>query len=399
MCHWGLTVSPGELSKKSTRFATNNPWLAYQLALAQCDGLHRHRHLLGGLPALAQEYPEALCRCIAEATRSAVFDMPQPSFMGMENQETTSVNFHADEEEDPELNDGMMRTTDGLPPLTEAQKRLVHRVHCNTGHPPKERLLRAFRAAGALPQVIHYIKNEHHCDDCHIRQGPDNHRRAQLPRTFSFNKVVSLDFLYIRWRECSVAILNAVDLGTGYQVAVRSPMAEGTSGGTPTSQTAWNLFLSTWIRYLGAPQLVISDPGNEFRGAFARGLEHMGIMQHLTHPESPWENGRAERHGGWLKERLDKELQSGRGIVQDLSDLDELLSAITSAKSNWLNKGGFTPSQLVFGHLPRVPGGLRMTSWRDKDFWMPTTTPWRWMKQPENIVADTKFEKEDDNSP
>ena len=170
--------------------------------------------------------------------------------------------------------------------------------------------------------------------------------------------MVCVDYFYVKWQDQQVAILNMIDLGTSYQVAVRSPIAEGTHGGTPTSQAAWTLFLNTWIRFLGAPQLVLCDSGNEFKGAYERGLENMGIFQHVIHPESPWENGLAERHGGWLKQRLDRELASGRGVIQDLTDLDELLSALTSTKNNWLNKGGYTPSQLVFGQMTRVPGEL-----------------------------------------
>ena len=69
-------------------------------------------------------------------------------------------------------------------------------------------------------------------------------------------------------------------------------------------------------------------------------------------------NGLTERHGGWLKDRLDREIASGRSVIQELPDLDELLSSLTSSKNNWLNKGGYTPSQLVFGQLTRIPGEL-----------------------------------------
>ena len=361
MCHWGLDVkSDGILSRKSTRFATNNPWLAQQLALAQCDGQHEHRHLIGGLPSLAQEYPPALCECIAKAAQAATLKLPTPSFLQLslrESTETSQVYYGEGEEADPELHEAEPKNLE-CPALTESQKRQIHRVHINTGHPPQDRFLRALRAAGALPQVLHYVKNEYRCDDCAIKQGPDVHRRAQMPRTYSFNKVLCVDFFYVKWRDESHAILNLVDLGTSYQVAVRAPVADGTSGGTPTSRTAWNLLVTTWIRFFGSPQLIICDSGNEFKGAFERALEHMGILQHVIHPECPHENGRAERHGGWLKQRIDKEISSGRTLVHSLQDLDELLSAVTSAKNNWLNRGGFTPAQLVFGQLPRVSGDL-----------------------------------------
>ena len=338
MCSWGLTVADDELSRKSTRIATNNPWLAYELMLAQCDGLHSHRHLIGGLPALAQEYPPELCKCIARSTKKAVLQEAIPSFI-----QSSFSGFEEDEEEIPDdipENDQGSFEPD-TPRVSESQKRLIHRVHVNVGHPPRDRFLRALRAAGALPHVLQYVRNDFRCDDREVRHGPAVHRKAQLPKTFSFNKVVCLDFFYISWQDQQVAIMNMVDLGTGFQVAVRAPAAEGTHGGTPTSAMAWRLFVTTWVRYYGAPQMIMCDAGNEFMGLFERGLENMGILQHVIHVEAPWENGRAERHGGWLKTRVERELQSGRSIIVTLEDLDELLSAVTSSKNNWLNKRWF----------------------------------------------------------
>ena len=60
-----------------------------------------------------------------------------------------------------------------------------------------------------------------------------------------------------------------------------------------------------------------------------------GRRKRVTAPESPWQNSRAERHGGWLKGKLKQE-----------------------AKNRLFNAGGYTPVQLVFGELPRVPGEL-----------------------------------------
>ena len=38
--------------------------------------------------------------------------------------------------------------------------------------------------------------------------------------------------------------------------------------------------------------------------------------------------------------------------------MDEFLASITAAKNRWFNQGGYTPVQLVFGELPRVPAEL-----------------------------------------
>lgn len=204
--------------------------------------------------------------------------------------------------------------------------------------------------------MLRYVKQEFSCDDCNLKKGPDNRHGAQLPRTFSFNKILSIDYLYVNFQETQVAVLNMVCIGTNYHVAVRAPPRPGTNGGTPTAATTWKLFLETWVRYLGALEMVICDAGNEFKGTFERSLEGLGILQHVILPESPWQNAKAERHGGWLKSKLDAEINSGRCAFDSIAELDEFLAQIKAVKNRWFSKGGFTPTQLVFGQLPHVPG-------------------------------------------
>lgn len=104
--------------------------------------------------------------------------------------------------------------------------------------------------------------------------------------------------------------------------------------------------------------MVICDSGNEFKGKFERGCESQGILQHVILPECPWENGKAERHGGWLKEKLDKEVNSGACTFTSLQELDEFLTYLTAAKNRWFSRSGYTPAALVFGETPRIPGDL-----------------------------------------
>ena len=202
--------------------------------------------------------------------------------------------------------------------------------------------------------MLKYVRDEFRCETCSIKRGPDPRRRATCPRTFSFNKVLSIDVFFVSFKGSSEPILNIVCHGTNYQLAHR---IESTSG-APSAQATWKAMLTTWIRHLGAPSLVITDGGKEFQGRFERGLEQLGILQHVTAPESPWQNSRAERHGGWLKQKLVQELDSGRGVVTSREDLDELLASLVSVKNRWFNHGGYTPAQMVFGELPRIPGEL-----------------------------------------
>ena len=260
-----------------------------------------------------------------------------------------------EEDAEDERIEGLPATSRAEPRITESQKQLIKKVHVNTGHPPADRLLRTLKAAGALPHVLRYVREEFKCDQCQIRAGPDHRRKAHCPRIVSFNRVVSMDVFYLPFQNVSVPVLNMVCSGTNFQIVQR---IESHGGGTPSSAATWRAFLHSWVRYLGPPSLIINDGGNEFRGIFERGVEQLGTLQHVTAPESPWQNSRAERHGGWMKRRLRQEIESGQCALSNLDELDEFLSSLVAAKNRWFNQGGYTPVQLVFGELPRIPGEL-----------------------------------------
>ena len=242
-----------------------------------------------------------------------------------------------------------------LPQVSQAQRALIRKLHINTGHPPQDRFLRTLKAAGALPHVLRYVREEFSCQDCQLRRGPAPRRRAQCPRTYGFNRAVSIDIFYIRFNEQNLPFLNMVCCGTNYQVIQR---VTGCGSGTPTASHCWQTFLRTWVRFLGPPALVVCDNGSEFKREFERGLEQIGTLQHVTIPDQPWQNAKAERHGGRAKEKLNKEITSGQCSFSSLSELDEFVSCLTAAKNRFFNHGGHTPTQLVFGELPRVPGEL-----------------------------------------
>ena len=362
MCHFGLSVSKtGELSKKSTKVATNNPWLAAALYEAQCTQDHTHAALESGQPARARIYPSAFCAEVVNATRQAIMGVPVSSFMQFDASSSvfkSFVEFPEDEEETSEVNPLTREEDIPVRHVTESQKRLINKVHINTGHPPMTQFLRMLRAAGVHEHVLKWTREEFSCEQCQTKTRKDNRRRAHCPRSFSFNKVLSIDVFYIHFLELKVPILNMVCAGTNYHITQRLPIPEGMSGGTPSSKIAWTHFQQSWIRFFGPPTMLICDSGPEFKGYFERGCESVGIMQHVCIPECPWENSKSERHGGWLKQKLDKEINSGQCTFSSLSELDEFLNALTTTKNRWFNRGGFSPAMLVFGETPRIPGEL-----------------------------------------
>eukprot|EP00959_Pyramimonas_sp_CCMP1952_P391609 8206525-Pyramimonas_sp.AAC.1 len=172
----------------------------------------------------------------------------------------------------------------------------VRKLHVNLGHPRRENLVRALKVAQARPDVIQWVSRHFQCPACDGNGRKGWRRRACLPRTYRFNKLVAADLCYINALVESLPILNLIDHGSNLQVCVLLKAA--------TAAEVWGAFLRHWVRPLGIPDTVMTDGGAEFEGMFSRGLEHQGTYQHVCDAESPHQNGRCERHGGLVKEAL-----------------------------------------------------------------------------------------------
>eukprot|EP00439_Symbiodinium_sp_Y106_P022367 s729_g2.t1 len=196
----------------------------------------------------------------------------------------------------------------------------------NMGHLSADRMIVMLKAAGARDEVLEYVRKEFACELCGKRQREVQRRVAAFPRTFTFNRIVAVDTFYVPWQGMSVPIMNIVDHGTHYQVAVPIKELDGSHhrGGTPSSEEAWRAFCDAWVRPYGCPEIVISDAGPEFLADFTKGLELNSVLQHLTDAESPWQNGIAERHGGEIKRRVLRELRGPDCPSQPIPE--ELLS-------------------------------------------------------------------------
>ena len=255
------------------------------------------------------------------------------------------------EEDVEEVNEGDFESDDDVEvdetrEPTEEEKAELLKVHINCGHPPLPEYLRMLKVAGAKPHLIHWAKHNFRCAQCEASQRPKWRRRAAMPRTYHFNRLVAVDLFYIGFHGNSVPVLNILDHGTGYQLCELLP-------GQSAAQ-AWRAFERCWLRYFGPPEILLCDGGGEFEEAFARACEHHGVFIHVCDANSPWQNGRCERHGGWIKESMEK---AGQDLdLRSLAELDELLCQTVSAKNRFFHRGGFSPYQLVFGENPAFPG-------------------------------------------
>ena len=65
------------------------------------------------------------------------------------------------------------------------------------------------------------------------------------------------------------------------------------------------------------------------------------------------QNGKCERHGGWLKEVIRKTALDMQPSTK--KQLSTVVAECCGAKNRFYHRGGYSPYQLVFGSNPRLP--------------------------------------------
>eukprot|EP00959_Pyramimonas_sp_CCMP1952_P245190 5124529-Pyramimonas_sp.AAC.1 len=157
--------------------------------------------------------------------------------------------------------------------LTEAQKRMIDRVHVNLGHPRREEMIRILGNAHAKPEVLHYLKHEYRCPRCEASSRAVQRRRAAIPRAYAFNRIAGADLFFVTYGGKEFTFLNIVRHGTNLQWV--GLVGEGQC---TASFDIWSTYARGWLRHYGPPEVLIADGGGEFDQAFARHLEQSGAF-------------------------------------------------------------------------------------------------------------------------
>ena len=235
--------------------------------------------------------------------------------------------------------------------MPRAARIAVRKLHRQFGHCPNRVLVEILRASGAKVDLIQAARLMR-CQGCEHERPKPQTAKVALPRTSQFNESVGIDIFEVKDKSgtrCS--ILSFICLGTTYHQA--AIIQEGTTG-QPSSRKCLEIFLEKWIQIFGTPTEVVSDRGLHNRGAFAKGLSSRGVILRNIGVESPEQLGRVERHGGILKGMMQRIIHE-LGLTGELQ-VKEALSEALHTKNSQSRIKGFTPTQWVFGKLPKEPG-------------------------------------------
>ena len=381
MCAYGLKVGGGP-NLKPTTWLTNSKEIAEELQ-RRCSKDHEHVSLIGGKAREAAIYPRGLCEAVVRGFRNylkqkygKVVEKPKEAMELFEvfaeddleddlDREVEAAGGGAPRQPDGDIAEDL-EDEEGGREEQEAEKKeaatvgeaapskeevaKIYKLHNNLGHPELSSFLRFLRAGRVREDVLRWVRKNFRCATCESLKVPKAPRPAVVPRCYAPGVAVGIDLFFIPDinNQRSLPILNVVDLGTNYQ------MVEMLDSREPLH--IWRTFWKVWARTFGVPQFVAIDEVREFRGGFSRLCAGAGTVVFRAAARAPWQQGKVERHGGIIKEMIERSREEMPPTSQE--DLVHILHACESAKNRYSNRSGYSPTQRMIGQWPRVPSSL-----------------------------------------
>ena len=175
---------------------------------------------------------------------------------------------------------------------SEEDQRDIKKVHDNSGHPRTDDFVRLLRRGGARSEVVSWVKKHFRCEQCEAHKLPKIRRPTAIPKSYRFNYVVGVDLVEVKFKGEPHWWINAICWGTNFQQVMLIPKP-----GSKEPENAWDAFNESWVRIFGCPEIIVCDPGSEFRHLFCEKAAGEGGIVLPTDARAPWQNGKTERAG------------------------------------------------------------------------------------------------------
>eukprot|EP00435_Cladocopium_sp_Y103_P005105 s4875_g1.t1 len=226
--------------------------------------------------------------------------------------------------------------------LSNQDKSLVRKLHHNLGHPTAERLSRHLAYQGAKPEVIAGAK-DYQCSACVERRPPKQGVPGALKPSREFNDMVGIDGFEWSNEHIKAYVLSAVDETTRFHLGRRT---------VRDSHIAQRCFSEFWLAWAGSPQCLYFDAAGEFLAQpWQQFLQSENIQHRLT--ATAWQRGQVERHGGIVKEMLNRMNQ--QQVITNFQEFDLCLQQCFRAKNSLSIIHGYSPEQCVLGKATKLP--------------------------------------------
>ena len=232
----------------------------------------------------------------------------------------------------------------------ESLLRVLTKLHNNLGHPSTPEFLRVLKHGKASDRAIK-LASSFTCQQCEASKGPSVANPAQVQHATVFNHKIGIDVKNLPgWRpNQKIKALNVVDYASNFQLMI--PFFE-----TETATVLRQLLNDRWFAWAGPPKEIVMDPARTNLGkALVTPCELEGSHIRVTAAGAHWQLGKVEVHGGIFCRVLERVLQE-----RSPSSQQEWLDCVRHChvKNCTIQTHGFTPSQVVFGRNPDLPGEL-----------------------------------------
>ena len=230
--------------------------------------------------------------------------------------------------------------------LSNQDKSILRKLHHNLGHPTADTLSRHLAFQGARVELIEGAK-DYQCSSCMERRPPKKGSPGELKPARDFNDMIGLDgFEWSNSHGVKAYVLHAIDESTHFHLGRRT---------VRDSILSQKCLAEFWLSWAGAPNRIYFDAAGEFLTESWKVFMQKENISHKLTAEA-WHRGRVERHGGIIKEMLDRMNQQSPILTE--SEFDRCLHECFRAKNSLSNHEGFSPEQAVFGKASKLPASV-----------------------------------------
>ena len=224
---------------------------------------------------------------------------------------------------------------------------VIQRCHEESGHQgvlkTLSRIQEHYVWPGMRAQVTEFLRK---CGLCIVHQArPERPSMGEMPTAECPGQYVSLDLIGPMVPSAANSnryILVCLDHYSGWAEAY--PLRQ------KTNEAVWSYLRNDYLPRHGAPQVIITDNGSEFKGKpFAEWLKGHAIEHRTTTPYHPQSNGKIERLNRTLKAMLRKLVNGDRSNWEE-----KLGTALMAYRTNVSSVTHFTPFFLHHARPPRV---------------------------------------------
>ena len=299
---------------------------------------------------------EFMCAVEEEEEIPWEFDQLEKDVIRREQQAMPEFRLGQEEEEEYAVHNGLLYTLIPPPGKPEYPRlvlppsprfRVIRRAHTEVGHQGMrktlDRIQEAYKWPGMRKEVYQILSK---CARCAVnRTRKDRPPPTAMPIANYPCQIVGMDMCgpFPESRHGNKYILTLIDHCTGW-VEVK-PLAN------KTAENVQRYLASEYIPRYGAPEVIITDQGLEFKNRLVEGyLRALGVDVRHSSPFHPQTNGKVERFHRTFKAILRTFVNARPGEWED-----HLGATLWAHRVSTSVVTGFTPYFLTYGRRPNLP--------------------------------------------